>query len=95
MELKFYFYKKNVKIKDLAKTIGMSREALSLILNGHRKPRKSTIDKIVKATNGLVTEASIKKSFHENQRKMILQAEKKKKILSKQRTETLDLFEMK
>jgi transcriptional regulator with XRE-family HTH domain len=52
MDLKIYFYKKNILGRDFAKKIGLSHGALSQILNGHRIPHRSTAEKIEVATNG-------------------------------------------
>lgn len=52
MDLKIYFYKKNIKGQDFAKQIGLSHGALSMILNGRRIPHLSTAKKIEAATNG-------------------------------------------
>lgn len=52
MDLKIYFYKKNIKGQDFAKKIGISHGALSQILNGNRIPHKSTAEKIEIGTDG-------------------------------------------
>jgi len=55
MDLKFYFYKRNIRGRDISKKIGISHAAFSQILNGNRIPHKKTAKGFEIATNGEVT----------------------------------------
>lgn len=82
MHLKEFIYKKGLDVNDIVEASGLPRVTISLILNGHRNPRKKTMEKINQVTKGKVTEDDQKKYFHEMQKSKIVDPDKKKKALA-------------
>lgn len=55
MHLQQYLFKKKINQEDFARSLGVTRKTLYLILNGKMDPRLSTVRKIEKLTDGEVT----------------------------------------
>lgn len=55
MKLKTYMRNKNLTANDVAKGTGISVSGINKLLQGHRFPRPSTLEKISKFTDGSVT----------------------------------------
>jgi transcriptional regulator with XRE-family HTH domain len=82
MHIKEFLYKNDgLEVSDIAEAAGLPRVTISMILHGHRNPRKKTMEKITKCTQGLVTEMDQKKFFHEMQKNRIVNRDKKKSPL--------------
>jgi DNA-binding XRE family transcriptional regulator len=59
MHLQQYLFKKKIHLGDFAKSIGVSRKTLYMIVNGKTDPRLSIVRKIEELTHGQVTAKDI------------------------------------
>ena len=81
MDLKIYFYKKNIKGRDFARKIGISGSAFSAILNGKALPHKKTMQMIIDALEGDLTEKHLREYYLRKK----LEELKKEKVKSKEK----------
>ncbi len=79
MDLKYFLFKQDMNYGDFCKKAGISRTTLWHVLEGHRFPSKRSLDGIIKASEGKVTEYDIKNYFQENQVKAIREEIKDRK----------------